>query len=50
MGMSKWWIEDVGDIGTADALREWRRVEEGTVAHIAEGSDSDAYTLVLVLD
>jgi hypothetical protein len=43
--------EDVGEIGTADALWVWRRgVEEGVVAHIAEGSDGDAYTLGLVLD
>jgi len=50
MGVSKWWTEDVGEIGTADALKVWRRVEEGVVAHIAEGSDGDAYTLVLVLN
>jgi hypothetical protein len=50
MGVSIWWTEDVGEIGTADALKVWRGVEEGAVAHIAEGSDSDAYTLVLVVD
>ena len=50
MGVSKWWTEDVGEIGTADALKAWRGVEEGAVAHIAEGSDGDTYTLVLVLD
>lgn len=50
MGVSKWCTEDVGEIGTADALKVWRGVEEGAVAHIAEGSDGDAYTLVLVLD
>lgn len=50
MGMSKWWTEIMGVIGTADALKVWRGVEEGAVAHIAEGSDGDAYTLVLVLD
>lgn len=43
-------MEEVGEIGTADALSGWRRVDEGAVAHIAEGSDGDAYTLVLVLD
>jgi len=50
MGVSRWWTEDVGEIGTADALKEWRGVEEGAVAHIAEGSYGDAHTLVLVLD
>jgi hypothetical protein len=46
MGVSKWRTEDVGEISTADALG----VEERAVAHITEGSDSDAYALVLVLD
>lgn len=48
--MSIWWTEDVGEIGTADALKVWRGVEGGAVAHITEGPDSDAYTLVLVVD
>jgi hypothetical protein len=43
--------EDVGEIGTADARWVRRRgVEECVIAHIAEGSDGDAYTLGLVLD
>lgn len=43
--------ENVGEIGTAGARWVWRRgVEEGAVAHIAKCSNSDAYTLVLVLD
>jgi hypothetical protein len=50
MGVSKWRTKDVGEIGTADALKVRRGVEEGAVAHIAEGSDGDAYILVLVLD
>jgi hypothetical protein len=50
MRVSKWWTEDVGEIGTADALKGRRGVEKGAVAHIAESSDGDAYTLVLVLD
>jgi hypothetical protein len=40
----------MGEIGTADALRWKWGVEEGAVAHIAEGSNGDAYALVLVLD
>ncbi len=41
----------MGEIGTADALRVWKwGVKEGAVAHIAEGSNGDAYALVLVLD